>query len=111
MKRALSISLITFAVSCTGLETSTKTLENQVCPPPGVFDNAICACDDLAHVGELHVLPGPAGTGSIGVNGKSVLVALAEVSGTWNAWGGFTGVGLTVGDSLVTPQEVSLARR
>ncbi|MGE5186260.1 MAG: collagen-binding domain-containing protein [Acidobacteriota bacterium] len=109
MKKVVSISFAMLAVSCTGGDTAQKTLYNSVCPPPGIFDHAICACDDLADVGELHVRPGPGGTGSIGVDGRSTLVAYAEVSGTWTAWGGFTAVGLAIGDSLVTPKDVHLA--
>src|SRR5207248_7926966 len=90
-KLPLFASILGLTASCaTDPATQTKSVSQMLCPAPGTFDNAVCACDDLAHVGELHVLPGPGGTGSIGVNGKSVLVAFAEVSGTWNAWGGFT---------------------
>jgi hypothetical protein len=112
MMRTALLALTTAACTTmigSGNGSGTKTLENQVCPGSGsgVFANAVCVCQDLADVGELHVLDGPAGSGSIGVDGKTALVAFAEVAGTWNAWGGFAAVGLSVGDSLVTPGDVS----
>jgi hypothetical protein len=59
-------------------------------------------------VGELHVLEGPAGIGSVGVNGRTELVDDADVAGTWIAWGGFSGTGVSIADSLVTPGDVDI---
>lgn len=79
-----------------------------VCPPPDLFEHAVCVCGDLEQVGDLAVKAGPAGVGSIGVNGFVSLVNKADVAGTWYAWGGFSGVGVSVGDSLVTPNNVDI---
>jgi hypothetical protein len=87
--------------ACAG-DDNTKTLSQAVCPPPTLFDYGLCVCDDLAQVGELHVVSGPAGAGKVGVNGKTHLVALAESTGTWTSWEGFNAVGASFGESLVT---------
>jgi hypothetical protein len=79
-----------------------------VCPPPDLFEHAVCVCGDLEQVGDLTVKAGPAGIGSVGVNGFTSLVNKAEVAGTWYAWGGFSAVGVSVGDSLVTPKDVDI---
>lgn len=107
MKNAIGFGFAVFALVGCAEETSTKTLAQAVCPPPTLFDHGLCVCEDLAHVGELHVEPGPSGVGSIGVNGKTNLVALATSAGTWHAWGGFNAVGVSIGDSLVTPSSAS----
>jgi hypothetical protein len=77
------------------------------CPAPTTFDHAVCACDDFAHVGVLHVKAGPAGVGSVGINGATNLVAYADTAGSWLTWGGFHAVGVSIGDSLVTPKDVT----
>lgn len=84
-------------------------VEEAVCPPPALFQHAVCACDDLADLGVLRVRSGPSGVGSVGVDGRSSLASYAEVSGTWYAWGGFRAAGAAFGDSLVTPADVYLA--
>ena len=93
--------------ACTTTIPNTSTSSHDVtCPPPAVFQNAVCSCEDLAHVGELHVEPGPGGTGSIGVDGATQLVGASDISGTLYSWGGVGGVGCSIGDSLVTPKDV-----
>ena len=79
-----------------------------VCPTPDLFEHAICVCEDFTQVGDLHVKAGPAGIGSIGVNGRTDLVNEADVVGKWIAWGGFSGVGVSIGDSLITPASVEI---
>jgi hypothetical protein len=116
MKRIL-LSLLTpmsFAACVGGVgdtgsaDESTKTLADTVCPPPTLFEHGLCVCEDLAGVGEIDVLAGPAGVGSIGVNGVTNLVARAQTQGTWYAHGGFNAVGVAIGDSLVTPESVRI---
>jgi len=100
-------SVLCVLVACT---QSHKPIDiaRAICPPPTVFEHAICTCEDLSQVGELHVRPGPAGVGSVGVNGTTDLVDDADVAGSWIAWGGFSSVGVSVGDTLVTPADVDI---
>ncbi len=85
-----------------------QSIGQAVCPPQGLFQHAVCACDDLADVGALKIEAGPSGVGSVGVNGKTALASFADVAGTWYAWGGFAGAGAAIGDSIVTPADVYL---
>ena len=79
------------------------------CPPTGtMFANAVCVCDDLAHVGSLSVLDGPSGPGSVGVNGKTALVSAARATGSWNTQGGLEAVGAVIGGELATAGSVHL---
>jgi hypothetical protein len=105
MRNILFVLLLT---GCTQQEPPVADVARAVCPPSDLFEHAVCVCGDLAQVGDLAVKAGPAGVGSIGVNGFSSLVNKAEVAGTWYAWGGFSGVGVSVGDSLVTPKHVDI---
>jgi hypothetical protein len=103
--------LLWLSLAVTGCGTSSpKTIDvaRAVCPPTDLFEHAVCTCEDLEQVGELHVKPGPAGVGSVGVNGSTDLVADADIVGQWIAWGGFHAVGVTIGDSLITPADVDI---
>lgn len=79
-----------------------------VCPPSEAFDHAMCVCEDLSNVGDLHVVRGPAGVGSIAVNGTSDVVSQVDVIGTWLAYGGLTSTGDIAADKLVTAGDVDL---
>jgi len=107
----LSMFLVPFALTACTTQSSTSDqptpLAHALCPPPSVFDAAVCICENLDHVGDLIVEPGPGGVGAVGVNGKTSFVGRAEVAGNFIAWGGFSSVGATIGDSLVTPAGVS----
>jgi hypothetical protein len=102
--RALLLAPVTL-VACSSSETT--TIAQAVCPPPGLFEHAVCVCEDLAHVGALFAKPGPSGTGSVGVNGRTDLVGFSESSGDWISWQGFGAVGVSVGESLITSGNVS----
>ena len=95
-------SIIALAAGCAAHPTSQQA-QSLTCPPPSLFGNGVCTCHDLMNTGELHVLPGPGGSGSVGVNGKTRLTGASEVSGSLVTWGGLSAVGCSVGDSLVTP--------
>lgn len=84
-------------------------IAHEVCPPPGVFQAAVCVCENLDHVGDLVVEPGPGGVGAVGVNGVTALAGRAQVAGDFIAWGGFSAVGGAIGDSLVTPAGASVS--
>jgi predicted acyltransferase (DUF342 family) len=83
------------------------SIAKALCPPPTTFQRAVCVCDDLDHVGELHITPGPGGTGGVGVNGRTNLVGTSEISGELVAWGGLASAGASIGESLITPANVS----
>jgi hypothetical protein len=82
---------------------------HEVCPPPDVFQAAVCICEDLDHVGDLIVEPGAGGVAAVGVNGVTALTGRAQVAGDFIAWGGFSAVGGAIGDSLVTPAGASVS--
>lgn len=105
--RLLWLSLAATA-ACGTSTPKTIDVARAVCPPPDLFEHAVCACEDLTQVGELHVKAGPAGIGSVGVNGTTELVADADVVGQWIAWGGFHAIGVSIGESLVTPADVEI---
>jgi hypothetical protein len=107
MRNTFLLATVLFA-ACTHEEPRVRDVARAVCPPPDLFEHAICVCEDLQQVGDLDIKAGPAGVGSIGVNGFTSLVNDANVVGTWFAWGGFAGVGVSVGDSLVTPGSVEI---
>jgi hypothetical protein len=110
MKQLVTIlSLSTSLAACTqNAEPRVSDVARAVCPQPGLFEHAVCVCEDLTQVGDLHVKAGPAGIGSVGVNGRTDLVNEADVVGNWIAWGGFSGVGVSIGDSLITPADVDI---
>lgn len=108
MKQLVSLFSLSIAACTQQAEPRVTDVARAVCPAPDLFEHAVCVCDDLTQVGALHVKAGPAGIGSVGVNGKSDLVNQADVVGTWIAWGGFSGVGVSIGDSLVTPASVEI---
>ena len=73
------------------------------CPPPDLFDHALCLCDDMNDVGELTVVEGPSGIGAVGVNGFTRFVNLTRAAGDWITWGGFEAVSDTeISGSLKT---------
>ena len=73
------------------------------CPAPDLFDHALCICDDMNDVGELSVVEGPSGVGSVGVNGFTRFVNLTRAVGDWIAYGGFEAVTDTeISGSLMT---------
>lgn len=105
-----SLYLLPFALAaCTtdAVTDATNSVTQAICPPPAVFQHAVCVCENLDHVGDLVVEPGTAGLGSVGVNGKTAFVGRADVAGNFIAWGGFSSVGASIGESLVTPAGVS----
>jgi cytoskeletal protein CcmA (bactofilin family) len=135
-KKLVSAALLA-ALSSTGCmnqEPRIADVARAVCPPPDLFEHAVCVCEDLTQVGTLRVLPGPAGgakrrppyndpgaqatsswrvthavgVGSVGVNGATQLVSDAEVAGTWIAYGGLSAVGVSIGEKLITPGDVEL---
>lgn len=110
--RNLSFGLL-FTVACSSTPTLSDTeLRAAVCPSPELIEHAVCVCGDFAQTGALTVKRGPAGVGSVGVNGLTELVARTEVAGSWYAWGGFFSVGTAafgqagIGGSLVTPRDL-----
>jgi hypothetical protein len=110
MKQLVPVLSLLLVPACTQQEAEphVSDVARAVCPAPDLFEHAICVCEDFTQVGELHVKAGPAGIGSVGVNGKTELVNEADVVGTWIAWGGFSGVGVSIGDSLITPASVEI---
>jgi hypothetical protein len=62
------------------------------CPPSDLFEHALCLCEDMNDVGALSVVEGPAGVGSVGVNGFTRFVNLTRAVGDWIAYGGFDAV-------------------
>jgi hypothetical protein len=96
--------VVLFAASACSAEIS--TLAQAVCPTGGTFEHAVCICDDLANVGALYARSGPSGPGSVGVNGRTDLVGYSESTGDWISWNGFTAVGASVGESLITSGDV-----
>jgi hypothetical protein len=101
-----SLSLIGLASACAADDGASSQLVQAVCPPTDLAEYAVCICEDLTQVGYLKVSAGPGGPGSVGVNGRTDLIAYAEVEGSWFAWGGFSGIGASVGDSLFSPKDV-----
>ena len=100
---------ILIAGCATGTPNTGRALSAASCPPTGpLFDNALCVCEDLAHVGTLKIGDGPSGPGSVGVNGKTQLVTVATATGTWDSDQGFSAVGAVVGQSLITSGAVHL---
>jgi hypothetical protein len=106
MRHLLATALLTACTTTTG--TGTTAAPSTICPGPDLFSHAVCACEDFSHVGEIRVLAGAAGPGSIGVNGKTELVASAAIAGSFDAFGGLESVGASVGDSLHTAGDVEL---
>lgn len=73
------------------------------CPPGDLFDHALCLCEDMNDVGELSVVEGPSGVGSVGVNGFTRFVNLTRAVGDWVAYAGFEAVTDTeIAGSLLT---------
>lgn len=110
--RKLSFGLL-FTAACSSTPTLSDTeLRAAVCPSPELIEHAVCVCGDFEQTGALTVKRGPAGVGSVGVNGLTELVAQTEIAGSWYAWGGFFSVGTAafgqagIGGSLVTPRDV-----
>ncbi|MEZ4364335.1 MAG: hypothetical protein R3B48_29440 [Kofleriaceae bacterium] len=100
--------------ACAQTPMSEAQLRAAVCPSPELVEHAVCVCGDFSQTGRLTVKEGPAGVGSVGVNGVTDLVAQTQVSGSWYAWGGFSSVGQTafgpeaaIGGSLITPGDLS----
>src|SRR5688572_9787478 len=108
MRTTHLLALSCLATACTPGEAKPIDVAKAVCPPRDLFTHAVCVCDDFTQVGELHVLPGPAGVGSVGVNGFTELVSDADVLGSWFARAGFSAVGVSIGDTLVTPSDVTI---
>lgn len=104
----LLLSVGAALTGCTATSTESVNVAKLTCPPPQLLEHAVCVCNDLSQIGELHVAAGPAGVGSVGVNGKTDLVAKADVAGSWTAWGGFSTVGASIGEDLVTPADVEI---
>jgi len=86
---------------------ATTDIRQAICPPPDLFEHAVCLCGDFDNVGTLDVMPGPAGVGSVGVNGSTSLVADATIAGSWITGGRFDAVGAVIGDSLVAYGDAS----
>ena len=78
------------------------------CPPPGLFDRALCLCEDLADVGLMAIRAGAGGPGSVGVNGKTHLVNASLVEGRFDAYQSFSAVAAAeIGDTLATTGDAS----
>jgi hypothetical protein len=88
-------------------DSDVTTLQQAVCPPTGTFQHSVCICENLANVGALFAKTGPSGPGSVGINGRTDLVGYSESSGDWISWKGFSAVGVSVGDSLITAGSMS----
>src|SRR5258705_1234397 len=95
MKLILALASVLIA-SCTS-DRPIPNVPRTTCPSSQIHEHAICTCGDLSQVGALSIKAGPAGLGSIGVNGETSLVDSAAVAGTWITWGGFSAVGGAVG--------------
>lgn len=106
MKPTTLVAFSFALVACASDERETSVAQ-AVCPPTGLFQHAVCVCEDLAHVGALFAKPGPSGLGSVGVNGRTDLVGFSQSSGDWISWQGFKSVGVAVGESLITSGNVS----
>lgn len=106
MKRTITITATLGLAACSG-GAETTSVAQAICPPTGTFEHAVCVCDDLSQVGALFAKAGPSGPGSVGVNGRTDLVGYSESSGDWISWKGFSAVGATVGESLITPADAS----
>jgi hypothetical protein len=81
------------------------------CPPtpaPTVFQNALCLCQDFDSVGASIAAHGANGqAASVGVNGRSNVVGLDSVDGSWAAYGGMSGTGrVHVNGDLVTTADL-----
>lgn len=78
--------------SQTGDEETGTTARPATCPPPDLFDSALCLCEDFDEVGALQIVEGPSGIGSVGVNGFTRWVNQTVAVGDWIAYAGFEAV-------------------
>jgi hypothetical protein len=62
------------------------------CPPTGVFEHALCVCEELKDVGVLTVRGGAGGPGSVGVNGAVRMVNASKIEGDFIAYERFGAV-------------------
>lgn len=95
IRRCLPLFLLAGCVagSATDDQGSTGAAKRPAtCPPADTFDHALCLCEDMNDVGELSVVEGPAGVGSVGINGFTRFVNLTRAVGDWIAYGGFEAV-------------------
>ncbi|HWE27739.1 MAG TPA: hypothetical protein VHB97_07045, partial [Polyangia bacterium] len=95
-----------------GSAPSTSSQPLGSCPPspaPGLFQNALCLCGDLASVGTaVTTSSATGGAASVGVNGHSAVVGLDDIGGSWSAYDGLDGTGgVRVRDDLVTVGDVA----
>jgi hypothetical protein len=106
IRRALPLLLLAgcIAGSATDDRDGTGTQQRPAtCPPADTFDHALCLCEDMNDVGQLSVVEGPAGVGSVGVNGFTRFVNLTRAVGDWIAYSGFEAVTDTeIAGSLAT---------
>lgn len=109
-----SLGLLLPAACTEAPRLSDSELRAAVCPAPELVQHAVCVCGDFTQTGDLTIERGPAGVGSIGVNGVTELVARSQIAGSWYAWGGLFSIGTTglgvaagMGGSLVTPGDVT----
>lgn len=107
--RSWSLAIAALCAGCAGTAATHQQAQSVTCPPPSLFGNGVCTCKDFTGTGELHVMPGPGGAGSIGVNGRTTLTGLSEISGSLVTMGGVIAAGCVVGDSLITPGDVQFA--
>ena len=95
-RRALPLLFLAACVSGgTSDKDGTDTGEQSrpaTCPPPDLFDHALCLCEDMNDVGQLTVVEGPSGVGAVGVNGFTRFVNLTRAAGDWIAYAGFEAV-------------------
>src|SRR6185503_966932 len=92
IRRALPFLFLAACVTGGSSDNSAGTGTQQrpaTCPPADAFDHALCLCEDMNDVGQLSVVEGPAGVGSVGVNGFTRFVNLTRAVGDWIAYGGF----------------------
>jgi hypothetical protein len=91
-----------------GAPTTGAEKRPAACPPGDLFEHALCICEDMNDVGELSVVEGPSGIGSVGVNGFTRFVNLTRAVGDWIAYAGFEAVSDTaIGGTLHTEADAS----
>lgn len=116
LRRIISLFALS-AAGCTGALSGSSsddgddrggTVRAATCPPPDLFEAALCVCEDFDDVGALSVVEGPSGIGAVGVNGFTRFVNLTRAAGDWIAFSGFEAVSDTeIAGSLMTEGDAS----
>lgn len=77
------------------------------CPPPDLFEAALCVCDDFQSTGQLDITAGPSGAGHVGVNGETRFNHTANIASDFRSFSNFSNVGqITIAGSLSTAGSV-----